>query len=75
MKPLTADECNEFIRKQFPNNKKHMAETIINKISASPSNSYSQLLNTPINFNKGSPKRNKCSCHPTNTCREDKIYF
>lgn len=47
MKPLTADECNEFIRKQFPNNKKHMAETIINKISASPSNSYSQLLNTP----------------------------
>lgn len=48
MKPLTADECNEFIRKQFPNNKKHMAETIINKISASPSNSYSQLLNTPL---------------------------
>ena len=46
--PLTDADRNLFIRKQFPEDRQHIAETIIKKIADNKNNQYDQILNTPL---------------------------
>lgn len=48
VQPLSAEERNVFIRRQFIKERQEFAERIIKKISANPKDPYSQILNTPL---------------------------
>ena len=46
--PLTNEDRDIFIKKQFPNDRQMIADTIIRKIQENPNNQYDQILNTPL---------------------------
>lgn len=48
IQPLTSDERNEFIKRQFPESRNNIAEKIIAKIASDRTKTYDQLLNTPL---------------------------
>lgn len=46
--PLTNEDRDLFIKKQFPEDRQMIADTIIRKIHENPNNQYDQILNTPL---------------------------
>lgn len=46
--PLGNDDRDVFIKKQFPEDRQMIANTIIRKIHENPNNQYEQILNTPL---------------------------